>query len=315
MTTSTSNSNPPSSLRERRLHDPPAHEPVAGLVVRDRLADGPREGPAAEDVREPADRWHRPEVPPADHEVRSRLNGPGREERGDLGRVVLAIGIEGEDRLRAIGDRPAESSRRAAPCPGWAAARARSRQPGEPVPQCRRWSHRPRREPEGRRRPYARPRRSAALRCSPGMSATIVTRGRPTPPRPAPLRHARRPNARPRPRIAALTAARRSGGTAARSPPDVCGSWARTMSSAGTSSPRRSAGRTKRRLWAAPPVSTPARATARAPGRAGSAGGLEHEPRPGRARHLEAVPRAARTRSRRSRPRFRSRRGLPRPSD
>ncbi len=52
---------------------------------------------------------------------------------------------------------------------------------------------------------------------------------------------------------------------------------------------RSSAGAVNRRLCAAPPVSTPARARSSAPGSAGSARGVEHEARIGRPRHLEAV--------------------------
>ena len=52
--------------------------------------------------------------------------------------------------------------------------------------------------------------------------------------------------------------------SAASSPPEVCGSWARVTSSGATTFADLRAGRTKRRLWAAPPVSTPAR---RGPGR------------------------------------------------
>ena len=89
---------------ERRLHDPPPDQPVAGLVVGDRPADGPRERPAAELVREPARRRHRPEVAPADDEVRSRVGLEGGHELRDLGRVVLAVGVERQDRVVALGD-------------------------------------------------------------------------------------------------------------------------------------------------------------------------------------------------------------------
>ena len=102
---------------ERRLHDPPPDQPVAGLVVGDRPADGPRERPAAELVGEPARRRHRPEVAPADDEVRSRVGLERGHELRDLGRVVLAVGVERQDRVVAVGERLFEASRSAAPLP------------------------------------------------------------------------------------------------------------------------------------------------------------------------------------------------------
>ena len=58
----------------------------------------------------------------------------------------------------------------------------------------------------------------------------------------------------------ARPASARSGGIAASRPPLVCGSWARVDELRGDPVARRSAnGLTKRRLWAAPPVSTPGR--------------------------------------------------------
>ena len=81
-------------------HQPPADEPVARLVVRHAPPDGGGEDPATERVRQPADRRHRAEVAPSDDQLRPRRR-EGGEERRDLGRVVLAVGIEGDDRLGA----------------------------------------------------------------------------------------------------------------------------------------------------------------------------------------------------------------------
>ena len=55
-------------------------------------------------------------------------------------------------------------------------------------------------------------------------------------------------------------------------------------------------GAANRRLWAAPPVSTPARASSSAPSSGGQRCGIEHEPRPRRARHLEPVAEEAEAR-------------------
>ena len=94
---------------ERRLHDAPADQPVAGLVVGDRPADGPRERPAAELVGEAARRRHRPEVAPTDDEVRSWVGLERGHELRDLRRVVLAVGVEREDRVVAVGQRTFEA--------------------------------------------------------------------------------------------------------------------------------------------------------------------------------------------------------------
>ena len=69
---STSNSNPPSSLSIVASMIRPADEAVARLVVGDLSADGPRERLAADHVREPPDRRHRPEVAATDDEVGQR---------------------------------------------------------------------------------------------------------------------------------------------------------------------------------------------------------------------------------------------------
>ena len=94
---------------ERRLHDPPPDQPVAGLVVGDRPADRPRECPAAELVGEAARGRHRPEVAPADDEIRMRLRLVRGDELRYLRRVVLAVGIERENGVIALGDGAFES--------------------------------------------------------------------------------------------------------------------------------------------------------------------------------------------------------------
>ena len=112
---STSNSKPVSAV-EGRGHEPPAEEPVARLVVGDVPADGPRERRGAERVREPPDRRHPGEVAAADVD-RPRARGPRRAERGDEARdlvgVVLAVGVERDDRVPALVEREAEPGRSA----------------------------------------------------------------------------------------------------------------------------------------------------------------------------------------------------------
>ena len=109
---------------ERRLHDPPPDQPVAGLVVGDRPADGPRERRPPSSLARRRDRWHRSEVAPADDEVRPRVGLVRGHELRDLGRVVLAVGIEREDgvvaRRRWHVRSPGAVPR---PCPGSGAVR------------------------------------------------------------------------------------------------------------------------------------------------------------------------------------------------
>ena len=151
---------------ERRGHEAPAQEPVARLVVRDRLADGPRERGGAEGVRQPADRRHAREVAAADDELRPRPGRPGRREGGDeprdLVRVVLPVRVERDDRVPPLveargGTRP--GARR--PCPGWAPGGAPARRPPRPGPPCRRSSRRRRPAPGGGGR---RPATTAPIR-------------------------------------------------------------------------------------------------------------------------------------------------------
>src|SRR6478609_5984064 len=68
---------------------------------------------------------------------------------------------------------------------------------------------------------------------------------------------------------------------AASSPPEVCGSWASVTTAGATSLPSSRAGPTKRRLLAAPPVSTPAAARSSAPGRAGHLEAVAQQAEPG----------------------------------
>ncbi len=94
---------------QQRRHEPPADEPVAGLVVRHVPSDGGREDPAAERVRQAPDGRHLPEVAPADDQLRPRRL-PGGEEERDLGGVVLAVGVERDDRLTALVQRVPEAA-------------------------------------------------------------------------------------------------------------------------------------------------------------------------------------------------------------
>ena len=80
-----------------------------------------------------------------------------------------------------------------------------------------------------------------------------------------------------------------SAGSAARSPPLVWGSWASVTSSGDTEGPSASSAATKRRLCAAPPVSTPARASSSAPSSDRQGGRIEHELYARRPRHLQPV--------------------------
>ena len=93
-----------------------------------------------------------------------------------------------------------------------------------------------------------------------------------------------------------------SGGTAASRPPEVCGSWASVTRSVGTPAATSSDPATKRRLWAAPPVSTPAAGERRARRRARAARPRRRRSGSPRRAPSRAHGRAARSRSRRSPP-------------
>ena len=97
---------------EHRGHQAPAEQPVARLVVGHALADGPREGRRAEGVRQAADGRHPREVAAADEQLGSGPRGArrriGRDEARDLVGIVLAVGIERQDRRRAIRERARE---------------------------------------------------------------------------------------------------------------------------------------------------------------------------------------------------------------
>ena len=146
---------------EHRGHQPPADQPVARLVVPDVPADRGREDPAAERVRDPPDRRHVAEVAPPDDELRTPVCERLEEER-DLGRIVLAVGVEG-DHSRGIRARARSGSRPGAPrpCPRSGAGRGRSRRRLRPGRRCRRSSRRQRRRPGGR---HARASTTAPMR-------------------------------------------------------------------------------------------------------------------------------------------------------
>ena len=67
-------------------------QPVPGLVVPDRLPQGPGEETAAHRIGEPTHRWHLPVVAGADHQVGAALS-PGLQKSGDLDRVVLSVAV------------------------------------------------------------------------------------------------------------------------------------------------------------------------------------------------------------------------------
>lgn len=93
---------------EQGFHQAAADQAVTGLVVWDVLPNCPGEDFLAEGVGQAADGGHVAELALTDDQVRLG-GGIGGQEEGDLLRVVLAVGVEGDDSLDAVLEGPAKA--------------------------------------------------------------------------------------------------------------------------------------------------------------------------------------------------------------
>ena len=208
MIISTSNSKPGLGAVEHRLHQPPADQPVARLVVRDVAARPPTTARAAERVRQAPDRRHPAEVAPADDELGRRVRSNAR--RGRRGISAGSCWPSASSVTTAstpVVERPAEAGPQGRAL-ALVRALAHDRRAGRLGPRrpCRRSSRRRRRGPaDGPSRPTTTaairgPSSKAGIRAR--MSATAPTIAPPPrpitrSPEPASRREARRPGRRP----------------------------------------------------------------------------------------------------------------------